>query len=120
MLLTCHSFSLRAYWSGPIVNVDTIKQEKEAEKLDNNNLDGNEINPYYKIIANNVERDNMVISQMDQWSILSNVVNYVKYERHPRNYYDLDIKTRDQKSHKKMYGNEEERHVLELGFGNAP
>ena len=23
---------------------------------------------------------------MEQWSILSNIVNYVKYDRHPKNY----------------------------------
>ena len=35
---------------------------------------------------------------MEQWSILSNVVNYVQYDRHPRDFYDLDIKTRSEKS----------------------
>ena len=30
------------------VNVDTIKQEIEADKLDNNNREEEEINPYYK------------------------------------------------------------------------
>ena len=39
---------------------------------------------------------------MEQWSIFSNVVNYVEYGRHPRNLYDLDIKIIDEKSHKKI------------------
>ena len=39
---------------------------------------------------------------MEQWSILSSVVNYVQYDRHPRIFYDLDIKTIDQKSHRKV------------------
>ena len=34
--------------------------------------------------------------------------------------YDLDIKTVDQKSHKKIYGKEEERQKLELDFGDTP
>ena len=60
-----------------IVNIETIKQEIEADKLDNDNdsLEGeDEIYLYHKIITNNVEKDNTIISQMEQWSILSNVV----------------------------------------------
>ena len=59
---------------------------------------------------------------MEQWSILSNVVNYVQYDRHLRNYYDLDIKAIDQKSHKKIYdkSKEEETQILELDFGDTP
>ena len=34
---------------------------------------------------------------MEQWSILSNIVNYIQYDRHPRHLYDLDIKTRSEK-----------------------
>ena len=36
---------------------------------------------------------------MEHWSILSNVVNYIQYDRNPKNFYDLDVKTKDQKSH---------------------
>ena len=46
---------------------------------------------------------------MEQWSIFSNMVNYIQYDRHPKNMYNLDIKTIDQKSHKKIYSKEEER-----------
>ena len=45
----------------------------------------------------------MIISQIEQWSILSNLVNYVQYDRSPTNFYDLDIKAIDQKSQRKMY-----------------
>ena len=34
---------------------------------------------------------------MEQWAILSNGVNYVQYDRHPRHFYSLDFKTIDQK-----------------------
>ena len=36
------------------------------------------------------------------------------YDKHPRNFYNLDIKTIDQKSHKKIKNKEKERQVLEL------
>ena len=51
-----------------------------------------EINPYHEITTNKAEKDDTVISQMEQWSILSNIVNYIQYDRHPKNDYDLDIK----------------------------
>ena len=64
----------------------------------------------------------MITSQMEQWSILCNVFNYVQYDRHPRNFYNLDIKTIDQKSHRKIYDRfmEEDRQILELDLGNTP
>ena len=52
--------------------------------------------------------------------ILCNVVNYVRYDRHQKNYYDLDIKAVDLKSQKKIHNKEEKRQMLELDFGNTP
>ena len=40
---------------------------------------------------------------MEQWPILSYVVNYMQYDRYPKNFYNLDIKATDQKSHRKIY-----------------
>ena len=59
---------------------------------------------------------------MEQWSILSNVVNNIQYDRNPKNFYDLDIMTIDQKHHRKIYDRfkEEQRQILELDFGNTP
>ena len=45
---------------------------------------------------------------------------YVQYNRHLRHFNDLDIKTADQKSHKKIYGKEQERQILELDFNETP
>ena len=57
---------------------------------------------------------------MEQWSILSNIVKYIHYDRHPKDFYDLDINTIDQKSHNKIYDRfkEEVRQILD--FGNIP
>ena len=41
------------------------------------------MNPYCEIIVNKAERDNIMLSQMEQWSILSNMANYIQYDRHP-------------------------------------
>ena len=57
---------------------------------------------------------------MEQWLILSNIVNYGQYDRHPKNFYDLDIKAIDQKNHREIYDRlkDEDKQVLELDFGN--
>ena len=54
-----------------IAHVDTIKQETEEDKLSTDNIDDDEINPYHKIIVNNVDKENIITSQREQWSILS-------------------------------------------------
>ena len=91
--------------------------EQDIHRMDDTSGD---INPYCKIIVNKAERDNIILSQMKQLSILSNVVNYIKYDRHPKNFYNLDIKAIDQKSHKKIHNKAEKRQMLELDFGNTP
>ena len=50
------------------------------------------------------------------------MVNYVQYYRYPRNFYDLNIKTIDEKSHREIYDKlkEEDKQILELDFGNTP
>ena len=72
--------------SGGTINTNTLKQEIEQErdlsKLDDTSGD---INPYRELIVNNAEKIETVLSQMEQWSILSNVVNYVQYDKHPKN-----------------------------------
>ena len=105
--------------TGNIVNIYTIKQEREVDKLDKMDDTKGETNPYYEIVTNTVEKDDVNISQMEQWSILSNVVNYVQYDRHPKDYYDLDIKAVNLKSHKKIYNKEEKRQMSELDFGDT-
>ena len=57
---------------------------------------------------------------MEQRSILENMVNYVQYNTHPKNFYNLDIRTVDQKRNKKLYNKGEERQILESDFGNTP
>ena len=53
---------------------------------------------------------------MEQWSTLSKVVNYVQYDRKPKDVYNLDIKAINQKDHRKIYCGlkEEDRQVLKL------
>ena len=51
---------------------------------------------------------------MEQWLILSNVVNYIQNNRHPKNFYNLNIKPVNQRNHKRRLITKEERQMLEL------
>ena len=55
-----------------------IEQEKQLNQMDDDN---GEVNPYRELIVNNVEKIEMQKSQMEQWSILSNSLNYVQHSK---------------------------------------
>ena len=58
---------------------------------------------------------------MEQWSILSNVVNYIQYDRHPRNFRSLNINAvNKEKCKRNSITKEEERNMLKLDFGDTP
>ena len=56
---------------------------------------------------------------MEQWSILSNKLNYIQYYRYPRNYHSLGIITVN-KCGKNLCTKEKERDILKLDFGQMP
>ena len=62
--------------------MDTIQQEIEQEKqLDRMDDRSGEINPYRELIVNNMEKIEPPMTLMEQWSILSNVLNYVQHSK---------------------------------------
>ena len=71
--------------SGNIININTVKQEidQELNRLDDTSGD---ISPYRGLMVNNTEKVDIILSQIEQWSILSNAVNYMQYDRHPKNF----------------------------------
>ena len=55
---------------------------------------------------------------MEQWSILSNALNYIQYDRHPKNYHNLGISVVNKYiNHSDV---KEERDIIELDFGPTP
>ena len=80
--------------SGDIIDINTLKQEIEQEQeLSKLGDTRGDINPYRELIGNNAEKIGTVLSQMEQWLILSNVVNFVQYDKHPKNFHNLNIRT---------------------------
>ena len=48
-------------------------------------------NPYKELIINNAEKIEPLLTQMEQWSVLSNMLNYIQYDKHPKNFHNLGI-----------------------------
>ena len=51
---------------------------------------------------------------MEQWSILSNTLNYIQYDRHPNNYHSLNISAVSKYRKSLCIKEEEEKDMLEL------
>ena len=104
--------------TGEIINTETIKQEMEQEeqlsKIDDTN---GETNPYQELVVNNAEKIETLMTQMEQWSILSNLLSYVQHSRFQSMKHTLDVKVVNKYKHKP---NTEDREFKDLDFGTMP
>ena len=66
-----------------------MEQERQLDKMDDTS---GETNPYKELIVNNAERTEPLMTQMEQWSILSNILNYVQHSRLHSINHTLDIR----------------------------
>ena len=79
--------------TGESINADMIQQEVEQEKQLNKLDDGSgEENLYRELIINNAEKMEVQKTQMEQWSILSNKLNYIQHSQLSSMDHSLDIK----------------------------
>ena len=108
--------------SESVVNVDTINQEIEDEKLTRDRIHEDVISPYQKVVLNKVYRDDVKTAQMEHCVILSNVVKYVQYDKDPKKLHDLNVKALDYKNHKKLYDKlkDYDSQTLDIDFGKCP
>ena len=78
---------------GSLINKEIMKNEidlnVELDRVDNESGDEN---PYKKLIVNDAIKRDRTTSQMEQWSILSNVINYVQYSKNPKDFHAMIIK----------------------------
>ena len=104
---------------GEMINASTIQQvmdqEEQLSKIDDTN---GEINPYRELIINNAERIEPLMAQMEQWSILSNILNYIQHDRHHTMNHNLSIGAVNK--YKNYPETKEEREFTELNFGSMP
>ena len=104
--------------TGEIIYTDTIEQEIEQEtqlgKMDDTSR---ETNQYKECIFNNAEKIEPLMTPMVQWSILSNILNYVQHGRLHSMNHTLDIKAVDKYKYRPSSDNKE---FKELAFGSTP
>ena len=81
---------------GSEINTVTKKQEIDQERLtETKTEEENEINPYQKVLLNNIYEDEIKTVQMEYWSILRDNVKYVQHDEESKTVHDLDIQTLD-------------------------
>ena len=103
--------------TGEMINTDMIQQEIEQEKqLGRIDDTSRETNPYKELIVNNAEKIEPLMAQMEQWSILSNVLNYVQHSRFNSMKHTLDVKAMNRYKSKPDVN----REFKEVDFGATP
>ena len=91
-----------------------MERERQLDKIDKTSR---ETNPYKELIVNNAEKIEPLMTQMEQWSILSNVLNYVQHSRLHSMNHTLDFKEVDKY---KYISNTDNREFKELDFSATP
>ena len=100
--------------TGETINVDTMKLEIEQEKqLSRMDDDNGEVNLYRELVVNNAEKIEMQKTQMEQWSILSNSLNYVQHSKFNSMDHSLNVKSVNRYKVKPN----EEKEFREVDFG---
>ena len=68
---------------------EELDTDVELERMDDNTRDEN---PYRELLVNNASKVDGALTQIEQWSILSNIINYVQYSKNPKNFHSMTIK----------------------------
>ena len=89
-----------------------IEQEKQLSQMDD---DSGEVHPYRELVVNNAEKIEMQKTQMEQWSILSNLLNYVQHSKFNSISHSLNIKPVNRYKIKPS----EEKEFREVDFGTT-
>ena len=105
--------------SGEMINTDTLQQELEHERqLNKINDTSGDINPCKEMIVKNAEKIEPLLAEMEQWSILSNMLNYIQYDKHQENFYNLGIKAVN--VYKSCSDVKEEKNIVKIDVGPTP
>ena len=75
------NYIYRKVESENLINESTVRQEIDQDT----ELDKWMTQMATKLIMNNAGKIESTLSQMEQWSVLSKVINYIQYDKHPKN-----------------------------------
>ena len=106
---------------GSLIIKSTMRQEVDQDiELDKMDDTSGKKNLYRELIANNMDKIEMTLSQMEQWSILSNVINYVQYNKNPKNFHTMSVKPINKMKDKvKSKNHEREKPISEVDLINT-
>ena len=106
---------------GREINAETMKQEMEQEKSIKTEIDDSCDYTYQKVILNKVNKKEKVSTQMEDWSILSDHVKYVKHDDGLETFHKLNVNTLDFHQHKGLYQELKGKEILmvDIDFGNS-
>ena len=68
---------------------EEIDPDIELDRIDDNSGDEN---PYKELIVNNAGKKENMLSQMEQWSTFSNIINYMQFSKNPKNFHTMLIR----------------------------
>ena len=75
-----------------LINRNMIKEELDADiELERMDVNSRDENPYKELIVNNASKIDNTLTQIEQWSILCNIINYVQYSKNPKNFHSMTI-----------------------------
>ena len=78
---------------GSLINKNTMKGEIDPDvEFDKMDVNSGDENPYRELIVNKAGKIENMLSQIEQWSILSNVINYVQYSKNPKSFHAMSTK----------------------------
>ena len=89
-----------------------IEQEKQLNRMDGRNA---EIDPYRELIVNDAEKTEPPMMQMERWSTLSNVLNYVQHSKFNSMNHTLNVRPVNRYKVRSDMGKE----FRELDFGTV-
>ena len=106
----------KAIEEGIMINTKTITCESMTCDLNQ----GQDDNPYKRVVLNNVYKEPDKSPEMESWSIFSYNVRYVQHDQMTSQ--NLNIDTLDYRDHKDLYLKlkEEEQETLDIDFGLYP
>ena len=108
--------------AGKNINNETIKQEMEQEMLVKTEIENSSDNIYQKAILNEVSKKEKVSAQMEDWSILSDHVKYVRHDDGSGTFHKLTVNTLNYHKNKDLYQELKGKEILmvDVDFGGSP
>ena len=106
---------------GSLINKKTMREELDPEiELDKKHDNSGDENPYRELIVNNTCNIENTLPQMEQWSILSNVINYMQYNKDPKNFHSIIIKPANtNRINKEIKGKNKNESLLRVNFADV-